>query len=167
MSHTAFSSSHFLALAATRSRFHYPNQFQRRIQRNQHSYPSRISKNRMVAGMSQASSASRPNAKHSGLYPPLEPYESGNLSVSDVHQIYYELSGNPEAPTVVFLHGGPGGSTRPDHRRFFDPKSYRILLFDQRGCGRSVPHASTEDNTTQALISDMEKLRVHIGGLVI
>lgn len=117
----------------------------------------------MVAGMSTAMNTSRTNAKNSGLYPPLEPYEAGMLSVSDVHDLYYELSGNPQATTVVFLHGGPGGSTRPDHRRFFDPRAYRILLFDQRGCGRSLPHASTEDNTTEALISDMEKLRVHVG----
>src|SRR5690606_15436007 len=81
------------------------------------------------------------------------------LRVSDLHEIYWEESGNPEGKPVVFLHGGPGGGTEPKHRRFFDPKRYRIVLLDQRGCGRSTPHASLVDNTTWDLVEDLEKLR--------
>jgi proline iminopeptidase len=97
------------------------------------------------------------------LYPPLEPYDEGMLSVSDVHTIYYEQSGNPKGTPVVFLHGGPGGGTVPDYRRFFDPKAYRILLFDQRGSGKSTPHACLEENTTWHLVEDIEKIREHLG----
>ncbi len=93
------------------------------------------------------------------LYPEIEPYERGMLSVSNVHSIYYEQSGNPRGKPVVFVHGGPGGGTDPKQRRFFDPSAYRIVLFDQRGCGRSTPHASLVDNTTWHLVSDMEALR--------
>ncbi|MBC8070684.1 MAG: prolyl aminopeptidase [Deltaproteobacteria bacterium] len=85
------------------------------------------------------------------------------LGVSDLHSIYFEESGNPHGKPVVFLHGGPGGGTEPRHRRFFDPRRYRIVLFDQRGCGRSVPHASLIDNTTWDLVLDIEKLRTHLG----
>ena len=98
-----------------------------------------------------------------GFYPAIEPFNQGLLSVSPVHTIYYEESGNPNGKPVVFVHGGPGGGTDPKHRRFFDPKRYRIVLFDQRGCGRSTPHASLDDNTTWALVSDMEKLREKLG----
>ena len=97
------------------------------------------------------------------LYPELEPYRTGRLSVSDTHELYFEESGNPKGKPVVFLHGGPGGGTNSDHRRFFDPAAYRIILFDQRGCGRSTPHASLVDNTTWHLVEDMEKLRGHLG----
>jgi proline iminopeptidase len=97
------------------------------------------------------------------LYPPLEPYRTGRLRVSPVHELYFEESGNPQGKPVVFLHGGPGSGTDSKQRRFFDPKAYRIVLFDQRGCGRSTPHASLEDNTTWALVADIEKLRVHLG----
>jgi proline iminopeptidase len=97
------------------------------------------------------------------FYPPIEPYETGTLQVSDLHTIYYEQSGNPRGKPVVFVHGGPGGGTDPKQRRFFDPAVYRIVLFDQRGCGRSTPHASLEENTTWHLVSDMEALRTHLG----
>ena len=97
------------------------------------------------------------------FYPPVEPYDHGMLAVSELHSIYYEQSGNPKGKPAVFVHGGPGGGTDPKHRRFFDPTKYRIVLFDQRGCGRSTPHASLQDNTTHALVADMEKLRTHLG----
>jgi proline iminopeptidase len=93
------------------------------------------------------------------LYPEIEPYRTGRLRVSDVHELYFEESGNPEGKPVVFLHGGPGGGTEPKQRRFFDPATYRIVLFDQRGCGLSTPFASLEDNTTWHLVDDVERLR--------
>ncbi len=97
------------------------------------------------------------------LYPPIEPYRTGMLRVSDVHEIYFEESGNPQGKPVVFVHGGPGGGTDPKQRRFFDPAAYRIVLFDQRGCGKSKPHASLEANTTWDLVADMERIREHLG----
>lgn len=102
------------------------------------------------------------------LYPPVEPYAFGRLPVGDDHQVFWETSGNPEGKPVVFLHGGPGGGCSPDHRRYFDPERYRIVLFDQRGCGRSTPHASAPDadlsaNTTWHLVADIERLREHLG----
>ena len=96
------------------------------------------------------------------LYPAIEPRRSGFLRVSDTHELYFEESGNPLGKPVVFLHGGPGGGTDPKMRTFFDPARYRIVLFDQRGCGRSRPHASLTDNTTWHLVADMEKLRQHL-----
>jgi len=96
------------------------------------------------------------------LYPAIEPYRTGKLSVGDGHTLYYELSGNPRGRPVVFLHGGPGGGTSPVQRRFFDPKRYKIVLFDQRGCGRSEPFASLEANTTWHLVEDIERLRSHL-----
>jgi proline iminopeptidase len=93
------------------------------------------------------------------LYDPIEPYDRGHLAVSKVHTLYYEQAGNPEGQPVVFLHGGPGGGLIPDYRRYFDPKAYRIVLFDQRGAGDSTPHANLEDNTTWHLVSDIERLR--------
>jgi proline iminopeptidase len=95
-------------------------------------------------------------------YPELEPYDSGKLRVSPLHEIYYEQCGNPRGKPVVFLHGGPGGGIEPRHRRFFDPATYRIVLFDQRGCGRSTPFASLVDNTTWHLVADIEALREHL-----
>lgn len=96
------------------------------------------------------------------LYEPIEPYEQGSLKVSPLHTLYYELCGKPAGTPVVFLHGGPGGGTIPDHRRFFDPAAYRIVLFDQRGAGRSTPHAALEENTTWDLVADIERLRTHL-----
>ncbi len=95
-------------------------------------------------------------------YPPIEPYRTGRLAVSGGHELYFEESGNPQGKPVVFLHGGPGGGTDPKQRRFFDPAAYRIVLFDQRGCGRSTPFASLENNTTWDLVADIEALRVHL-----
>ena len=97
------------------------------------------------------------------LYPPLEPFASDTLRVSGGHELYFEQSGNPRGKPVVFLHGGPGGGSEPKMRRFFDPQRYRIVLFDQRGCGRSLPHASLVENTTWHLVEDIERLRVHLG----
>jgi proline iminopeptidase len=97
------------------------------------------------------------------LYDPIEPYDSGRLAVSNIHTLYYEQCGNPEGQPVVFLHGGPGGGLIPDYRRYFDPKAYRIVLFDQRGSGDSTPHANLEDNTTWHLVSDIERLREQLG----
>ena len=97
------------------------------------------------------------------LYPPIEPHATGMLPVSALHTIYYEVSGNPHGKPVVVCHGGPGGGTTPSMRRYFDPERYRIILFDQRGCGRSTPRAELQDNTTQALIADMEQLRRLLG----
>ena len=97
------------------------------------------------------------------LYPEIEPYETGMVAVGDGHQVYYELCGNPDGTPAVFLHGGPGIGLSPEHRRFFDPRRYRILLFDQRGCGRSTPLASIEANTTQHLIADIEMFRRRLG----
>ncbi|HEY3876802.1 MAG TPA: prolyl aminopeptidase [Candidatus Kapabacteria bacterium] len=97
------------------------------------------------------------------FYPEIELYNSGNLKVSDIHSIYYEESGNPKGHPALFVHGGPGGGTEGRHRQYFDPKYYRIILFDQRGCGKSTPYASLEENTTWDLVADMEKIREHLG----
>jgi proline iminopeptidase len=101
------------------------------------------------------------------FYPELEPYASGMLDVGDDQQLYWETSGNPDGKPVVFLHGGPGSGTNPNQRRLFDPEKYRIVLFDQRQCGKSLPHASDPDadlsaNTTWHLVADIEKLREHL-----
>jgi proline iminopeptidase len=97
------------------------------------------------------------------LYPEIEPYRTERFPVSDRHTLYLEECGNPEGLPVVFLHGGPGAGLEVYHRRFFDPARWRIVLFDQRGAGKSTPFADLEDNTTQALIADLEKIRVHLG----
>ena len=97
------------------------------------------------------------------LYDEIEPYDSGHIRVSDVHQLYYEQCGTPNGKPVVFLHGGPGAGLIPDYRRFFDPSAYRVILFEQRGSGRSTPHASLEDNTTWHLVKDIEKIREEFG----
>ncbi|MEU6722404.1 prolyl aminopeptidase [Nonomuraea wenchangensis] len=102
------------------------------------------------------------------LYPPIEPYDSGLLDVGDGNQIYWETCGNPDGKPAVMLHGGPGGGCSPKHRRQWDPERYRIVLFDQRNCGRSTPHASDpatdlSANTTWHLVADMERLREHLG----
>jgi proline iminopeptidase len=96
------------------------------------------------------------------LYPPITPYNTGFLPVSSLHTLYYEESGNPQGKPVVFLHGGPGGGTIPLYRQFFDPQRWRIVLFDQRGCGLSQPHAELQENTTWDLVEDIEKLRSHL-----
>ena len=96
------------------------------------------------------------------LFTEISPYDENFLSVSNIHTIYYEQSGNPEGLPIVFLHGGPGSGTDPNHRRYFDPKFYRIILLDQRGCGKSTPHACIEENTTFDLIEDLDKLRRYL-----
>jgi proline iminopeptidase len=98
-----------------------------------------------------------------GLYPEIEPRETGHLEVGDGHRLYWELSGTPDGKPVVFLHGGPGGGSSPAHRRQFDPARYNILVFDQRGAGKSTPYASLEANTTGHLVEDIETLRAHFG----
>lgn len=97
------------------------------------------------------------------LYPEIAPFCTGKLSVSDGHQIYFEESGNPNGKPVLFVHGGPGGGTDAKYRRFFNPDVYRIILFDQRGCGQSLPYASLDHNTTWDLVADMEAIRKHFG----
>ncbi len=97
------------------------------------------------------------------LYPPIEPYDHGRLDVGDGHEVYWEVCGNPNGKPAVFLHGGPGGGCGPEHRRLFDPSRYRILLFDQRGCGRSRPLAFLDANTTWHLVADIERLRTLLG----
>ena len=102
------------------------------------------------------------------LYPPVEPYGSGMLDVGDGNHVYWETSGNPAGKPALVVHGGPGSGCGPGVRQFFDPQRYRIVVFDQRGCGRSTPHASDpatdmRHNTTQHLIADMERLREHLG----
>ena len=96
------------------------------------------------------------------LYPEIQPYQTGMLDVGDGHNLYWELSGNPEGKPVAFLHGGPGGGSSPEHRRQFNPQKYKILVFDQRGCGKSKPYASLDHNTTWDLVEDIEKLRTQV-----
>jgi proline iminopeptidase len=125
-----------------------------------------VARGRRVANRrTRAGSAPRPRAAGAarGLYRPLEPFNTGFLRVSDVHELYFEECGNRRGKPVVFLHGGPGGGTDPKMRRFFDPRRYRIVLFDQRGCGKSRPAASLVDNTTWHLVDDIERLRAHLG----
>ena len=102
-------------------------------------------------------------ARRRKLYPEIEPYRMGHLGVPGGHEIYWEECGSPHGRPAVFVHGGPGAGADAKARRFFDPKRYRIVLFDQRGCGRSRPHASLEQNTTWDLVADMERLREHLG----
>ncbi|MCC3413285.1 MAG: prolyl aminopeptidase [Microcoleus sp. PH2017_29_MFU_D_A] len=96
------------------------------------------------------------------LYPPRQPYNEGELKVSDIHTIHFEESGNPEGKPIVLLHGGPGGGCPPFYRQYFDPEKWRLVMFDQRGCGQSKPHAELQENTTWDLVSDIEKLREYL-----
>lgn len=107
--------------------------------------------------------ASGGGAEHMPLFPAIEPYRSGHLAVDDLHTLYWEECGNPEGEPVVFLHGGPGGGLSPRHRQFFNPSHYRIVLFDQRGAGKSTPHGEVRANTTPLLIEDIERLRDLLG----
>ncbi len=97
------------------------------------------------------------------LYPPREPYNEGKLKVSDIHTIYYEESGNPQGKPIVLFHGGPGGGCPPYYRQFFNPEKWRLIMFDQRGCGQSIPHAELRENTTWELVKDIEKIREYLG----
>ncbi|HLO86715.1 MAG TPA: prolyl aminopeptidase [Nostocaceae cyanobacterium] len=97
------------------------------------------------------------------LYPLIEPYREDFLQVSDLHTIHFEESGNPQGKPIVLLHGGPGGGCLPDYRRYFHPEKWRLVMFDQRGCGQSKPHAELRENTTWDLVNDIEKLREHLG----
>ena len=96
------------------------------------------------------------------LYPPIEPYREGMLPVSDLHTVHFEEAGNPQGRPVIFLHGGPGGGIESIYRQYFDPEKWRIILFDQRGCGKSTPYAELRENTTWDLVADIEKLRQHL-----
>jgi len=97
------------------------------------------------------------------LYPPIVPYAEQRLAVDGLHTLQLQECGNPDGVPVIFLHGGPGGGVVPEHRRFFDPKRWRVVLFDQRGCGRSTPVAEVRDNTTAHLVADIETIRQHLG----
>ena len=96
-------------------------------------------------------------------YPPIQPYREETLQVSQLHTIHFEESGNPTGKPIVVLHGGPGGGCPPFYRQYFDPSKWRIIMFDQRGCGQSTPHAELRENTTWDLVEDIEKLRIHLG----
>lgn len=96
------------------------------------------------------------------LFPPIEPFKIEFLKVSDLHRLYLEQSGNPKGKPIISFHGGPGSQSKPDHRRFYHPKKYRVILFDQRGCGKSKPLGETGENTTQDLVEDIEKIRKHL-----
>ena len=115
-----------------------------------------------MASKKKSRKPAAPKRAAGAFYPPIKPYNSGWLRVSPVHEIYYEESGNPKGKPVVFLHGGPGGGTDAKMRRFFNPRRYRIVLFDQRGCGKSRPAASLVDNTTWHLVADIEAVREHL-----
>ena len=97
------------------------------------------------------------------LYPEIDPYNQFNLKVSNLHTIHIEESGNPNGKPVIFLHGGPGGGIEPVYRQYFDPEKWRIIIFDQRGCGKSTPHAELAENTTWELVDDIEKIREYLG----
>ncbi len=97
------------------------------------------------------------------LYPPREPYKEGKLQVTKLHTVYFEESGNPQGKPIVVLHGGPGGGCPSYYRQYFNPEKWRLIMFDQRGCGKSTPHAELRENTTWDLVSDIEKIREHLG----
>jgi proline iminopeptidase len=124
---------------------------------------ARATKTRAARPAASRSQRKPAAAKLRELYPSVKPHNSGFLRVSDVHEIYFEECGNPRGKPAVFLHGGPGGGTDAKMRRFFDPKRYRIVLFDQRGSGKSRPLASLDQNTTWDLVADTERVREHLG----
>jgi proline iminopeptidase len=105
----------------------------------------------------------RVTGEATAFYPPIEPYNTGRLWVSDLHELYYEEVGNPDGKPAVLLHGGPGAGLIPLYRQAFDPEKYRVVLFDQRGCGRSTPRGELRENSTWDLVADIEKLREHLG----
>ncbi|TMG82664.1 MAG: prolyl aminopeptidase [Betaproteobacteria bacterium] len=107
-------------------------------------------------------STTRTLSREDVLYPPIAPNHTGTLALDELHTMYWEESGNPGGIPAVFLHGGPGGGSAPDHRRFFDPAFYRIIVYDQRGAGRSTPLGELKDNTTPNLVADLERLRTHL-----
>src|SRR5437762_10707164 len=107
--------------------------------------------------------ATRLQAADALLYPELEPYATGKLALNARHQMHWEVCGNPDGVPIVFVHGGPGGGSLPHHRRFYDPAFWRIVLYDQRGAGRSTPVADIVDNTTAHLVNDLDRLRAHLG----
>src|SRR5450631_3170124 len=106
---------------------------------------------------------SRAFSRDDFLYPALSPNRAGRLKLDSLHTMYWEESGNPRGAPVVFLHGGPGGGSAPDHRRYYDPTFYRIIVYDQRGAGQSTPLGALTDNTTPHLVADLERLRTHLG----
>lgn len=110
-----------------------------------------------------STSAPQPNRAYTDFYPAINPYQADTLALDELHTMYFEQSGNPDGVPVVFLHGGPGSGAAPAHRQFFDPDFYRIIIFDQRGAGRSTPLGELRNNTTPHLINDMEALRKHLG----
>jgi len=116
----------------------------------------------VVLILTSAACSTDASEKKMDLWPRIEPFESGFLKVSDIHEMYYELSGNRGGKPVFVLHGGPGGSSSPYMRRFFDPQKFLIVLYDQRGAGQSKPHAELRENTTQNLVEDIERLRNHL-----
>ncbi|MDB6084712.1 MAG: Proline iminopeptidase, partial [Gammaproteobacteria bacterium] len=118
---------------------------------------------RTAGSLTRTAVAAAPAMQRRELYPAIEPYARGYLRVSELHEIYYEECGNPAGKPALFLHGGPGAGSDRRARQFFDPQHYRIIVFDQRGCGRSRPSASLVENTTWHLVADIERLRKHLG----
>ncbi len=117
----------------------------------------------IVPALCSCALAENADSEPSPLWPEIEPFQSGFLKVSDLHELYFEVCGNPDGKPVFALHGGPGGRCSPYMRRFYDPEKFLIVLHDQRGAGRSKPFAETKDNNTQALVEDIERLRKHLG----
>jgi proline iminopeptidase len=117
----------------------------------------------VTEGLRMIADAAPAQAPDDFLYPECEPYASGHLGLSPRHSMHWEVCGNPDGVPLVFLHGGPGGGSLPHHRRFYDPSFWRIVLYDQRGAGRSRPVAEIADNTTPHLIADLDRLRAHLG----
>lgn len=122
-----------------------------------------LSSTAMYASCAEANTDSEDKFKSTKLFPPIEAYSDGMMRVSDIHSIYYHEYGNPKGKPVLFVHGGPGGGTDPFMARYFDPAAYRIILVDQRGCGKSTPFADLRENDTWSSIRDFEQLRVKLG----